>query len=132
MAVKKPVAAASPPANTPGRSVMPVSRSTQIWPPFVRTPSQPVRKSSTMAWPTAKITLSVASSKRESSMATGWRRPDSSGSPSSQRTSVMAATWPASSAVISMGCTRNSTVSPSSRASSSSVTLAGISTLVRR
>ena len=35
---------------------------------LVPTPSQPVRKSSTMAWPTAKITLSVASSKREPSI----------------------------------------------------------------
>ena len=59
IAVQGPIAAASPPANTPVRPVIIVSGSTTIWPCSTATPSAPAAtKSSTIAWPTAKMTVS--------------------------------------------------------------------------
>ena len=72
IAVQGPIAAASPPANTPVRPVIIVSVSTWIWPRSTATSSAPARKSSTIAWPTAKITVSASSS--TNSPSTGDRR----------------------------------------------------------
>ena len=85
IAVQGPIAAASPPANTPVRPVIIVSVSTWIWPRSTATSSAPARKSSTIAWPTAKITVSASSSTNSPSTGTGGRQPRSLGSPSVQR-----------------------------------------------
>ena len=86
IAVQGPIAAASPPANTPVRPVIIVSGSTVIWPRATATPSAPVAtKSSTIAWPTAKMTVSASSSTNSPSTGTGGRHPRSLGSPKVQR-----------------------------------------------
>ena len=85
IAVQGPIAAASPPANTPVRPVIIVSVSTWIWPRSTATSSAPARKSSTIAWPTAKITVSASSSTNSPSTGTGGRQPRSLGSPRVQR-----------------------------------------------
>ena len=85
IAVQGPIAAASPPAKTPVRPVIIVSVSTWIWPRSTATSSAPARKSATIAWPTAKITVSASSSTNSPSTGTGGRQPRSLGSPSVQR-----------------------------------------------
>ena len=73
----------------------------------ISTPSRPLAKSSTMAWPMATMTVSQAISTKAPSMGSGRRRPCSSGSPSLQRCSLMALTLPPPP-MISTGATRYS------------------------
>ncbi len=85
MAVQGARAAASPPANTPFLPVASVALSVTIWPFSTLTLlGAPSRKSSTMLWPMAKMTVSHSSSCSEPAMATGGRQPRASGSPSEQ------------------------------------------------
>ena len=91
IAVHGALAAASPPANTPARLVTCVCLSVTIWPRSTSMPVAPCRKSSTMLWPMAKMTVSQSRSCSVPSSRTGGRQPRASGSPSAHELKVDAA-----------------------------------------
>ena len=84
MTVRVPICA-SPPAKTPGRSVMSAPFATIVSRLLLRTPVSRSIQSSTGTWPIAGITVSQSIVKFEPSTGTGRRRPDASGSPSAIR-----------------------------------------------
>ena len=125
MAVHGALAAASPPANTPFLPVPSVALSVRIWPFSTVMPLDPSRKSSTMLWPMAKMTVSHSSSYSEPAMATGGRQPRSSGSPSEQARNSTLRARPESSVTICDGMHEQLKAMLSSRPSVSSSSEAG-------
>ena len=123
----------SPPANTLGSSVCSVQSSTwtvrqRVW----AMPCSSPAPSSSGNWPMALMIWSHSTTNSESSMGTGRRRPEASGSPSSMRIISMPCTLPASSVSTRTGATCRTRRTPSSSASSTSVWWAGISLRERR
>ena len=126
MAVQGPTAAASPPANTPLRPVAPVCLSTTIWLFSILMLRAPLVKSSIIAWPVAKMTVSHSSSVNELSIGTGGRQPRSSASPSVQYWKSTLLARPSASELIEVGMQEQMKVIDSPRPSSISSLEAGM------
>ncbi len=127
IAVHGALAAASPPANTPARPVAWVRLSLTIWPRSTSMPVAPCRKSSTMLWPMAKMTVSQSRSCSVPSRRTGGRQPRASGSPSEHELKVTPQARPSASSLMPSGMheqlKRMLSASPSSTSSSEAGTV---------